>query len=350
MLRTTRSRIEKFALHTPFRIARGTKTAAEVVSVTIVQNGIEGRGEAVPYARYGETLQSVSDQIAGLAPELDRGMGRDGLLAALPAGAARNAIDCALWDLEARLDSPAPTTPHTEPVITAVTVGVDTPENMARAAAILANVPLLKIKLNEDNPQACLEAVRKAAPDPQLIVDPNESWDFDILQSLQEPMAELDVAFVEQPLPAGADDCLAGLDRAVPVCADESCHTSQDLSHLSGLYDIINIKLDKTGGLTEALALYEAGRARNFGIMVGCMISSSLSIAPALKVARHADYVDLDGPAWLADDRENGVAIECGMIHPPPADFWAALTPPLPVPPVRRNDQIGKFALRRTRP
>ncbi|RAN33998.1 N-acetyl-D-Glu racemase DgcA [Hyphomonas pacifica] len=324
MLRDLRTRIESFPLATPFRISRGVRTVAEIVEVTVEAGGITGRGEAVPYARYGETLESVTQQVAGIRGAFCEGLTRAELQKVLPAGAARNAVDCALWDLESKSGgSPNALSPLVR-VATALTIGIDTPDDMGREAKRLANVPVVKVKVDTGEVEACLRAVRKFAPNPELIVDPNESWDFELLQSLQPLLEELRVAFVEQPLPSSEDARLAELARRVPVCADESCHTSDDLDRLSGLYDIVNIKLDKTGGLTEAFNLLESARERKFGVMVGCMISSSLSIVPAMQIGLQADYIDLDGPVWLKNDRAGGVCVKDGWLMPPEPGFWGA--------------------------
>jgi L-Ala-D/L-Glu epimerase len=325
MPRTVSSRIESWPLAAPFRISRGVKTVAEVVTVTITQDGATGRGEGVPYPRYGESADSVSAQIAAVTGALADGADRTELQSMLPAGAARNAVDCALWDLESRLTglSVAATTGGVAPrLVTALTVGLDAPEAMAANAARLADMPLIKVKVDAVAPEQCLRAVRAVAPAPRLIVDPNESWDLALLERLQPVLAELDVTFVEQPLPAEADSVLAGFMPAVPVCADEACHTVDDLDRLAGRYGMVNIKLDKTGGLTGAIALYEEARERGMGTMVGCMICTSLSIAPALHVAAHADFADLDGPLWLKEDRPGGVVSDAGRLLPPAPGFW----------------------------
>jgi L-Ala-D/L-Glu epimerase len=325
MLRQLHSRIEQWPLATPFRISRGVKTVAEVVTVSLAQDGATGRGEAVPYPRYGESGQSVLDQIASVQAALADGAGRSDLQRLLPAGAARNAVDCALWDLEARLTGvPVAATSGNLALgpVTALTVGLDTPEAMARAAAQLAEMPLIKVKVDAAAPEACLRAVRAATPASRLIVDPNESWDMALLTRLQPLLAELDIAFVEQPLPADADADLAGFAPAVPICADESCHTVDDLDRLAHRYGMVNIKLDKAGGLTEALALRAEARARGLGVMVGCMICTSLSIAPALHLAADADFADLDGPLWLKQDRAGGIGARDGRLLPPAPGFW----------------------------
>lgn len=321
MPRQLRSGVERWPLERPFRISRGVKTAAEVVAVEIAEADVVGRGEAVPYARYGETADSVLAEIAGIEDALARGAGRDALAGLLPPGAARNAIDCALWDLDVRAGR-ATLPPLPAAIPTALTISLDTPERMAEAAAAIATVPLIKVKVDAADPAAAIAAVRRAAPAARLIVDPNESWTLDLLVALQPRLKALAVDMIEQPLPAGEDQGLDGYAHLVPVCADESCHVAADLPGLAGRYDIVNIKLDKTGGLTAALALHDAARAAGFGVMVGCMVSTSLSIAPALGIAARADYVDLDGPWWLRQDRDGGVMVADGMIRPPAPGFW----------------------------
>jgi L-alanine-DL-glutamate epimerase-like enolase superfamily enzyme len=328
MLRNVTSRVERWPLASPFRISRGVRTVAEVVTVELRQGAASGIGEAVPYARYGETPDSVLAQIRSLHAALERGATRADIARLLPAGAARNAVDCALWDLEAALAGTDVAdmlgAPPLRPITTALTISLDTPERMREAAASLGNADLVKVKVNADNPEAALRAVRAAVPSARLIVDPNESWTLPILERLQPLLAELQVTFVEQPLPAGDDACLQGFEARVPICADESCHTAADLDGLVGRYGIVNIKLDKTGGLTEALGLLDQARSRGFGVMVGCMISTSLSIAPAFHVAARADFADLDGPLWIKDDRPGGVRLEGGRLLPPGAGFWGS--------------------------
>ena len=313
---------DSFPLARAFTISRGSKTRAEVVTVTIQRDGITGQGEAVPYARYGETAQSVLDQIARLPADITR----TALQSALPPGAARNAVDCALWDQAAKaagrrvwdlLARPAP-----RPCITAFTLSLDTPDAMRAQAAQNAHRPLLKIKLGTPEDMPRLEAVRQGAPRAQLIIDANEGWTPEIYADLAPHLLRLGVALVEQPLPAGADDMLAEIARTLPVCADESCHDRASLAALRGKYDLVNIKLDKTGGLTEALALHDAARAQGFGLMVGCMVGSSLAMAPATLLAQGAAYVDLDGPLLLSQDRPNPLSYDQDGIHPPSRDLW----------------------------
>lgn len=313
-------------LAVPFRISRGVKESAEVVVVTLRDGAYTGRGESVPYARYDETVASVTAQVMRMADAIASGIDRQRLQALLPAGAARNAIDCALWDLEAQRRRTSVSallgTPPPAPLPCAQTISLDTPGRMARAAAAIADLDLIKIKVSADDPATRIRAVRAHAPSARLIVDPNESWTLDLLQALQPVLVEARVDLVEQPLPAGEDDALQDFRPAVPLCADESCHVAADLPRLRDRYQVINIKLDKSGGLTGALELRDAARASGFGLMVGCMVCSSLGIAPALQVARDARFVDLDGPLWLRDDHPGGVARHAGRLQPPAAALW----------------------------
>ncbi|MDB2577898.1 dipeptide epimerase [Tateyamaria sp.] len=311
-----------FRLAQVFTISRGSRTEAQVLTVHVSDGAAQGWGECVPYARYGETLDSVTDEIEGLPDTFDRA----DLAQLLPAGAARNAVDCALWDLEAKragqrvwsLAGLATPGPH----ITAYTLSLDSPEAMQAQAALNAHRPLLKIKLGTPDDMPRLEAVRAGAPDARIIVDANEGWSVDIYADLAPHLVRLGVDLVEQPLPAGEDDALIGLDRPVPVCADESCHDRASLPALRGKYDTVNIKLDKTGGLTEALALRSAAIAQGYGIMVGCMVGSSLAMAPAVLLAQGAAVVDLDGPLLLAEDRDTPLTFDAAGVHPPDAALW----------------------------
>lgn len=313
---------EDFPLREPFTIARGTKTHARVITAAVTRGGVTGRGEALPYARYGETLEGVAAQIAALPA----GISREALQQALPPGAARNAVDCALWDHAAKRAGrrvwqlaglPAP-----GPCVTAFTLSLDTPQAMRAAAARHAHRPLLKIKLGTPDDMPRLEAVRQGAPGVPVIIDANEGWTVDIYADLAPHLLRLGVRLVEQPLPAGEDGMLSEIARPLPVCADESCHDRASLAGLRGKYDMINVKLDKAGGLTEALALVDAARAQGFGVMVGCMVATSLAMAPAVLVAQGADVVDLDGPLLLARDREPGLHYDAAGVHPPGADLW----------------------------
>jgi L-alanine-DL-glutamate epimerase-like enolase superfamily enzyme len=313
---------EVFPLAQVFTIARGSRTEARVVTVMVTREGAIGRGECVPYARYGESVDSVLGQIASL-PE---GIGRADLQAALPPGAARNAVDCALWDWEAKR-SGLPVwrlagLPEPGPVVTAFTLSLAAPEAMQAEAAKNAGRPLLKVKLGGEGDVARIEAVRRGAPASRIIVDANEGWTPDQYAELAPVLLRLGVAMVEQPFPAGADAALAGMDRVLPVCADESCHDRASLDGLAGRYDLVNIKLDKTGGLTEALALRDAARAAGFGVMVGCMVGTSLAMAPALLPAQGAGVVDLDGPLLLARDRVPPLRYEGSTAWPADAELW----------------------------
>ena len=327
MARTLSVIRESWPLASVFRISRGARTASEVIVVEIVDGASIGRGECFPYARYGESLDSVEVQIWSVAGVIARGAGVEEIGALLPTGAARNAVDCALWDLEAKLagrrvwDLVGLADPG--PVTTVYTLGVDTPEAMASKAAENRNRPRLKLKMTGDDLD--LERVARihvAAPKAGLIVDANEGWT--VAQYLEHAprLAALGVEMIEQPLPASDDAGLAGIERLIPVCADESCHDAAGLGALAGKYDMINIKLDKTGGLTEALRLREAALAAGFGIMVGCMIGTSLAMAPAMLVAQGAAVVDLDGPLLLAKDRDPGLDYDGSIIAPPPAKLW----------------------------
>lgn len=326
MLRSLAARSDAFALATPFRISRGVKTVAEVVTVAITHDGVTGRGEGVPYPRYGESIAGTLAEIEGARAAIEGGASREELLALMPAGAARNAVDCALWDLEARLAGRSVTDllglPTLEPTPTAMTVSLDTPDAMAEAARALAAVPLVKIKVDRSDPEAQIRRVREAAPGPRVIVDPNESWTIAEVDRLQPLLAELRIDLLEQPLPAGEDAALEGYRSVVPIAADESAHIAGDVAGLASKYQVINIKLDKTGGLTAALALAEAAAAAGLGVMTGSMISTSLSIAPALVVAARSGFVDLDGPLWLAEDRPGGVIGRAGVLTPPSPGFW----------------------------
>ncbi|MEJ8561690.1 dipeptide epimerase [Yoonia sp. GPGPB17] len=309
-----------FQLAQVFTISRGSRTQAEVLTATIKGGGFHGHGECVPYARYGETMDSVAAQIAGFDgawPDLPD---------ALPAGAARNALDCAYWDHAAKkagkrvwdlLGLPAP-----QPEITAYTLSLDTPEAMEQQAAQNAMRPLLKIKLGTPDDMARLEAVRRGAPDVPIIVDANEGWTAEVYADLAPHLIRLGVQMVEQPLPAGHDDILAEIARPLPVCADESCHDRASLPALRGKYDMVNVKLDKAGGLTEALALKRQARAEGYSVMVGCMVGSSLAMAPATILAQGVAFTDLDGPLLLAEDRAEPLKFDEYGVHPPAAALW----------------------------
>jgi L-alanine-DL-glutamate epimerase-like enolase superfamily enzyme len=319
-IRATR---DVFALRSAFTISRGSRTEAQVLTAHVTDGAAAGRGECVPYPRYGESPDSVAAQIEGLATE---GLTRETLVERLPPGAARNAVDCALWDLEAKragrrvwqlagLAAPGPE-------ITAFTLSLDAAPAMRAAAAENAHRPLLKVKLGTPDDMPRLEAVRQGAPAARIIVDANEGWSREVYADLAPHLARLGVALIEQPVPAGEDEALRGLDRPVPLCADESVHDRATLARLEGLYDVINIKLDKAGGLTEALALRAAAERAGFRVMVGCMVGSSLAMAPAVLLAQGAAFVDLDGPLLLAEDREPPLVYDAAGVHPPAPELW----------------------------
>ncbi len=313
---------DTFKLAEVFTISRGSRTEAKVLTVRVERGGVVGVGECVPYARYDETLDSVTDEVMGLPADISRAE----LQAALPAGAARNAVDCALWDLEAKsqgkrvwdlLGLPAPM-----PEITAYTLSLAEPEAMEASARKNAHRPLLKIKLGTPDDMPRLEAVRRGAPETPIIIDANEGWTADVYSDLAPHLVRLGVKLVEQPLPAGEDDMLAEIARPLPVCADEACHDRASLPNLIGKYDVINIKLDKTGGLTEALELKREGLDEGYGVMVGCMVGSSLAMAPATILAQGVAYTDLDGPLLLAEDRDTPLTFDDKGVHAPDANLW----------------------------
>jgi len=318
--------IAHFPIAGSFRIARGAKTEAVVVVATIEAEHARGRGECVPYGRYGETVESVARQIEAVRAQIEAGADRFALQGLLPPGAARNALDCALWDFDAkRLGLPATQLAGLDrlaPATTAFTISLGTPEAMAAAAARASDRPLLKVKLGGAADAACLSAVREAAPDATLIVDANEGWSTHDLEANLSACAEAGVLLVEQPLPADADAVLAEIAHSVPICADESVHDRAGLAALRARYDAINVKLDKTGGLTEALALCAAAEALGFALMIGCMVASSLAMAPAMLLAPRARFVDLDGPLLLAQDRADGLVYQGSLILPPSPALW----------------------------
>ncbi len=305
-----------------FSIARGSRTAADVVTVSAVVGKVTGVGECVPYSRYGESVGGVIETIRSLRLPVDRSE----LQKNLPPGAARNAVDCALWDLEAKqagmrvwelagLAKPGPVT-------TAYTLSLDDPSEMASQAARHAGRALLKVKLGGSGDLERLEAVRSGAPAARIIVDANEGWTVPTYEQLIPALLDLGIEMVEQPFPAGDDAILGEMERPIPVCADESCHDRVSLARLAGRYDMVNIKLDKTGGLTEAIALRDQARERGFGIMVGCMVGTSLAMAPAVLVAQGAAVTDLDGPLLLAADRETVLRYDGSEVFPPTSGLW----------------------------
>ena len=317
------ARIERWPIAGGFTISRGAKTEAVVIVARVSRGGHTGRGECVPYARYGETPEATLAAILAMA---GTGFERDDLQGLMPPGAARNALDCALWDLEAKTSGQRVADSlrlgSLKPLTTAFTISLGTQDAMAEAAARAAHRPLLKIKLGGDGDIARIAAVRRAAPNSELIVDANEAWDDANLERHLAACAEAGVTMVEQPLPAGQDLALARVKRPVTVCADESVHDRASLAGLRERYDAINIKLDKTGGLTEALAMTHDAQALGFQIMVGCMVATSLSMAPAMMIAQTARVVDLDGPLLLAKDRDGGLRYDGSTVYPPEASLW----------------------------
>jgi L-Ala-D/L-Glu epimerase len=320
------ARIERWPIAGAFTISRGAKTEAVTVVAEVRRGGHTGRGECVPYARYGETPEATLEALMAMQQPLAHGLDRAALQAAMPAGAARNALDCALLDLAAKssgqrvwnlLGRPAP-----RACTTAFTISLGSPEAMAAATAKAAHRPLLKIKLGGDGDGLRIAAVRQAAPESELIVDANEAWNANNLEQNLAECAELGVTLVEQPLPAGQDEALARIRRPLAVCADESVHDRASLEGLRERYDAVNIKLDKTGGLTEALAMADAAQALGFEIMVGCMVATSLSMAPAMLLTQQARFVDLDGPLLLARDRDDGLRYDGSTVYPPEAALW----------------------------
>jgi L-alanine-DL-glutamate epimerase-like enolase superfamily enzyme len=326
MPRSLEIQMNSFPIAGTFTISRGTKTSAEVITCILVEDGKRGWGECVPYRRYGETVESVSAQIEAARPLIEQGILRDDLLEAMPPGAARNAVDCALWDLEAkqtgisvakriRLQKP-------QPLTTAYTISLGEPEVMAAQAREHAGRALLKVKVGTGDDESRIRAVRAAAPGTSIILDANEGWTEETLVHHLRVAAEAGVALVEQPLPAGRDDLLAEIERPVLVCADESVHHTGDLASLRDRYDAINIKLDKTGGLTEALAMKREAQRLGFQIMLGCMVGTSLAMAPAVLLAQDAEFVDLDGPLLLSRDREPGLRYAASLVWPAESELW----------------------------
>ena len=317
-----KTKVDVFPLKKLFTISRGSRTEAEVVSVKVSKDGFTGYGECVPYKRYNETVKSVIDQITNL----NQVNNRYELEQNLPPGAARNALDCAFWDLEAKLNNTSVADLINliiSPVITSFTLSLDTSEKMGQEAQLNSHLPILKIKLgggNEDLER--IKSVRKFAPQSDIIVDANEGWSLDEYNYLMPHFVEAKIKMIEQPFPSQYDGELKNINRPIPICADESCHDTSSLEKCIGKYDVINIKLDKTGGLTEALKLKKNAELHNFDIMVGCMVGSSLSMAPALYVAQNVKWVDLDGPLLLSEDRKNPLKYSNSKIHPPLKDLW----------------------------
>lgn len=325
-MRTLHYSISHWPLAKAFVISRGARTQADVIQVMIEENGIQGFGECVPYGRYNESMDSVIQQIESVKDALANGMDRHDLQALLSPGAARNALDCALWDLEARQQGRSvgilSELGDPEALTSAQTLSIDTPENMAKEAALYSQYPLIKIKLDNEQVLERMSAVKSAAPASQFIIDANEAWTITDLNKYSRELAELSVALIEQPLPSESDNDLADYTGSIAICADESCHTSKDIPGLVGLYQAINIKLDKTGGLTEAIKTLQAARSHQLTVMVGCMVGTSLAMAPATLVANHADFVDLDGPALLAEDVAHGFQFNQGIMSALDQHLW----------------------------
>ena len=319
--------IESWPIAGSFTISRGSKTKAEVIVVTIRDGEFTGRGECVPYGRYNETVKDVAASIKATVMALGQNITRETLQPAMTRGAGRNALDCALWDLDGKISNTPVwqlanlAEPHA--LNTAYTLSLDTPEAMHKAAQSQAHRPLLKLKIGGTGDDiARVAAVRKGAPNAQLIVDANEGWTADNVLEMATALHQYDVALIEQPLPVKDDEALRGLASPIPFCADESVHGLEGMTRLVGLYEYINIKLDKTGGLTEALSMLRCARRRNFKVMVGCMVATSLAMAPAMLIAQDAEFVDLDGPLLLARDREYGIRFTGSTMEPADRKLW----------------------------
>ncbi|WP_192253664.1 N-acetyl-D-Glu racemase DgcA [Mesorhizobium caraganae] len=326
MTRVISVEAERFPIAGTFTISRGSKTEAEVITCTISDGDNRGWGECVPYKRYGETMDGVRDAIEAMRRQIEDGISRTALLDVMPAGAARNAIDCALWDLEAKMSGIAVADAihavSLSALETAYTLSLGEPEAMAAQAGANAGRPLLKVKIGGDNDMARIRAVTEAAPGSRIILDANEGWTDDNIVANLAFAAEYGITLIEQPLPAGHDAILRHIAHPVPICADESVHEAKDLEALVGLYDAVNIKLDKSGGLTAALTLRDRARELGFGVMVGCMVGTSLAMAPAVLLAQGAEFVDLDGPLLLARDRQPGLVYEGSLVSPPDRMLW----------------------------
>ena len=324
----TRLRVyrEQWPLAATFTISRGSKHTADVVVAELERDGVQGRGECVPYGRYGETVAGVVSDIERLTDAIAKGLDRTELQQQLGAGAARNALDCAFWDLEAKSTKTRVASmiglDKLQPVVTAYTLSLDTPEQMGQAACQQAGRPLLKLKLDGRDDLDRVKAVRANASQATIIVDANESWSPATVEPLSRALRDLDVALIEQPLPAAKDAPLAEMERPVPICADESCHLAADVGRLQGKYDAVNIKLDKSGGLTAALELLATAQENRLNVMVGCMVGTSLAMAPALMLAQKAQFVDLDGPLLLAEDRIEGLTYDGSTVYPPLRGLW----------------------------
>ncbi|MEP4890857.1 MAG: N-acetyl-D-Glu racemase DgcA [Aliiglaciecola sp.] len=317
---------QSFPLKSAFRISRGVKTSAEVVVVSITDGKYRGWGEAVPYAHYGETIESVCEQLKGVQNQIVSTEQHSELSQLLAPGSARNAFDCALWDLRAKQQGRSVAelvgVSLCSSCHSAQTISIDTVDNMALAAQQLKHNKVIKVKLDEQDVVQRIQAIHAVCPNSQIIVDANEAWSLELLTQVVEPLHACNVALIEQPLPSGKDQVLAGFQSSIPLCADESCHTADDLERLLPLYQAVNIKLDKTGGLTEALKLMKLAKQHNLNVMIGCMVGSSLAMAPAYLLAGDADFIDLDGPALIANDRPGGFAFVDGEMAINSQPLW----------------------------
>lgn len=317
---------QRLPLKSVFRIARGAKTSADVLVVTLTDGANTGWAESVPYGRYGESIHSVTEQIEQVGNGLDNEEPLEHMLNQLPSGSARNALDCAWWDLKAKQANTSVKQllklPKSSAIICAQTLSIDTPDAMAQAVSALGKAPLVKIKLDSTDIIARMKAIKDAAPKSRFIIDANEGWTIDDLADTAGALKKLGVALIEQPLSADNDEALKDFDCPIPLCADESCHTSTDLNTLKGKYQVVNIKLDKTGGLSEAVVLAQQAKQQKFGIMLGCMVGSSLAMAPASLLTAYADFVDLDGPLLIAQDRVHGFQFCDGIMQPLNPKLW----------------------------
>lgn len=317
---------ECWSLKEPFVISRGTQTKTEVIKVELNSDGLTGRGECVPSPRYGESTNSTYSQIQSVTESIENGISRLELLNLLPPGAARNALDCALWDLEAKQSQKSVSEllnyPYPDNIYSVQTVSIGSPLEMAEAAAKLSGFQMLKIKIDADNVVNRIRQIHKVVPNLRLILDANESWSIEQLKEFTPQLVDLGVVMIEQPLPANKDEQLANYQSELPLAADESCHTTLDVDRLVDLYDVVNIKLDKTGGLTEAIRLADSAEKKGMGIMIGCMLGTSLSMAPALVLATRAEYVDLDAPALLSTDRKHGLTLHNGRLSRLDENLW----------------------------
>ncbi len=317
---------ESWPIAGSFTISRGSRTTSEVVVAEVSDGTFTGRGECVPYARYGETVDGVIQALRSLEGEVSGGLTRERLGALLPAGAARAALDCALWDIEAK-QAGQPVwrlagLPEPKPMVTAYTISLASPEEMAAKALAAADYPLLKLKLGGGGDVERVAAIRAAVPDKRLIIDANEAWTIDQVRTFTPELDKLGVELIEQPLPADGDEALAGISSPVPLCADESCHDASSLVHIVGRYDMVNIKLNKTGGLTEGIRLMKAAEEAGLGVMIGCMLGTSLAMAPAVLLGSKAKVIDLDGPLLLKQDREPGIRYDKALMYPPEPELW----------------------------